>query len=597
MAYDADKLLPGGERIDIVRVRQNACSLTFGVAPCTGTGVACANTWEGCKDPADYADTDKLLTFSTPVSRLPAGLGLIPFVAIDGVQFDPADLTPEDGIGKVGSGSVRFIDAPHDDVGIDPYVGTRGYSTLQRGTLWPRLRARWPNWQGRELEWFTGYLHEPFSLDNLQRRLMVVEEIVGFGGSRGVELKFRDPLTLADDKRAVWPRKSVGTLAVAITAASTPTTIDITTTDATEYDLEDYEAVGCVAMKEEVFQYTALTIITGGVRLTGVTCSAPAPYSSTARVDHAIGDEVQKCAYFDNKPAPLILGKLLIRGASANPAWVPYATTWQTLYATWLGSLTLTRLIVKPEGVRSLLTEVLTQSNGWGLWWDDVAEVYGYEAYRPAALGESVVTITDGGNVVENSIELSDDANRLLNFVTMRFGQVDPTKDTTDAKNYALSVVSVDPGSISVREVGGERIREVYANWHPESTSSTVGRIGDRLVTARASVPFVVTFEVMRKDDSLQTGQFIDLTSTALRDQYGLPRTLRMRVTKADYGKNLVKYTARQDFVSERFGLIAPDSLAGVTWATATPAQRLTYVFNADAQGLMSDGSEGKRIF
>ena len=70
-----------------------------------------------------------------------------------------------------------------------------------------------------------------------------------------------------------------------------------------------------------------------------------------------------------------------------------------------------------------------------------------------------------------------------------------------------------------------------------------------------------------------------------------------MRVTKADYGKNLVRYTAREDFVSNRYGLIAPDSLAGVTWTTATAAQRATYVFIADANGLMSDGSEGKRIF
>jgi len=596
VTYETDKVSAGGERIDIIRVKQNGCSLTFGVAPCTATGVACCNSWETCKDPNNYADTDKWFQFCTPVSKMPAGMGLIPFIAKDGVSFDPADLTPEDGIGKIGSGSVKFIDAPHDDVGIDPYVGTRGYSTLDRGTLWPRLRARWPNWQGRILEWYTGYLSFPFDLANLQKRTMVVEEITGFGGKYGVELKFADPLQLADDKRAVWPRKSTGTLTNAMTDSETPTTIDITTSDTDEYDLEDYETIGCVAMKEEVFQYTGTTIVTGGIRLTGVTRSAPYPYD-TAQVSHEAGDEVQKCAYFDDLPAPTILGKLLILGAGADPAWVPYATTWQTLYSTWLGSLTITRLITQPEGVRSLLTEVLTQSSGWGLWWDDVNEVFGYEIYRPAALGESVTTITDGSNVVENSITISDDSARLLNYVTMRFGQVDPTKPKDDVSNYAMSVVSLDLSSISEREVGGERIREVFANWHPESTSSLVGRLGDRLVTARASIPFVVTFDVMRKDDALRTGQFIDLTTTGLRDQYGNQRTLRMRVTKADYGKNLVRYTAREDFVSNRYGLIAPDSLAGVTWTTATAAQRATYVFIADANGLMSDGSEGKRIF
>jgi hypothetical protein len=596
MTYDVDKKAAGGERIDVVEIEQVACSLTFGAGLCYATGTKCVNTWESCKAPDVFADTVKTLRFCTPVSKLPMGLGLIPFIAKDGVNFDPADLTPEDGVGKIASGSVRFVDGPHDDVGLDPYVGTRGFNMLERGTLWPRLRARWPSWQGRVLHWYTGYLHDNFSLANLQRRTYQVEGISGFGGARGVEVKFKDPLKLGDDKRAVWPPKSTGTLAAAIASAGAVTTMEIATSTPTEYDLEDYEAIGVVNLKGELFQYTAYTIVTGGIRLTGVTRDPPAPYSCT-KSEHEVGDEVQKCAWFDTKTAPEILGPILIRGADLDPAWVPYTTTWQDLYDTWLGSATLTRLVCEPQGVTSLCSEILLESSGWGLWWDDLNAVVGYEVFRPAALGEVVQVITDGGNVVAGKVDLSDDEDRLLNWVAIRYGQADPTLDAEEVSNYSRATLSIDPGSRSSREVGSYRQREIYARWHAKSTAFTVGKIGDRLVAARAAVPFIVTFEVMRKDDGLQTGQFIDLQTAGGLGMFGETATLRCRVTKADYGKDFVKYTARQDFVSTRYGLIAPSALAGVTWATATPEQRLAYVFIADANGLMPDGSEGKRIF
>lgn len=598
MTYDTDKLLPGAERIDVIQIDVGKCVNVYGVAPCTAAlsaGSECTNSWQTCQDPTNYDETANVMTLSlcTPVSALPIGLGLIP--CLDSVTFDSADLTPDDGIGKVGSVSVKARDVPHDDVGIDPYVSTRTYNPLTQGTLWAKMRARWPHYQGRPLRWYTGYLHSSFSLSNLRMREYEIDSIAGFGLRAGVTIKAKDPLKMADDNRAQFPKKSSGTLAVAITDVSTPTTIDIATDDNTEYALQAFESVSFVKMQDEVFQYSGTTIVTGGVRLTGVSRGAPAPYECEQQA-HEIGDDVQKCIWWDTMSPPNILRYLLTVGAEVPSAYVDYAA-WNTLYSTWLGSQTMTRLVCEPLGVSKQISEVLQQSNSWGLWWDDVTQEIGYEVFRPAALGETVVTLTDADSFVKNGVKVSDDNDRLINEVVFWFGQVDPTKDVEDTSNYRTAVNRVDPDSVDSKEVGSFRTRIIFGAWHAETNASTITRICNRYITARATVPFVLEFEVARKDDNLDTGDFIDVETAGITDQSGAIRSMRMRVVKADHGGNTVKYMARQDFVSERYGLIAPNSLAGTTWATATDEQKKTYVFIANNDGYYSDGTPGKRIF
>lgn len=598
MSYNTDKRKPGGERIDVVQIDVGKCIHVFGDSSCGATGAVgteCVNSWESCQQPTSYDETNNVLTISlcTPVSALPAGFNFIPF--LDSVSFDPGDVTPEDGVGKVGSLTVKCIDAPHDDVGIDPYVSTRPVSALQRGTFWPRLRARWPFYQGRNLRWYTGYVHDNFSLVNLRCRHYIVETLTGFGARASISIKAKDPLKLADDKRSQFPRKSTGLLNTAMTDVSSHTTLDILTTDPTEYDLYPFETVSAVRMKGECVQYSGTTIVTGGVRLTGVSRTTPGPYTTTKEA-HDIGNDVQKCAWYDDMLPPNIIAYQLELGADVPSAWVP-VSSWVTLYTFWLGSQTLTRLVTEPVGVSKQVSEILLQSNCWGLWWKDVDQEFGFEVFRPAALGESVQIIDNDENIVKASLVVSDDTDNLVNDCVFYFGQIDPTKKDDEKTNYRDGRNYIDGDSASSVELGSLRTKEIFGTWHAASPGATVLRIAERLVVARSSVPFVVNLELARKDDDLETGDFIDLYSPAVMDLHGAVKLTRMRIVRSDHGGNTVKYRARQDFVSDRYGLIAPDSLAGTTWATATDDQKATYVFIANNSGFLSDGTPGKRIF
>lgn len=596
MSYDTLKVEAGRQRIDVVQVVVAGCSRTFGVAPCTATGEECFNSWETCKDTANYDAQDKTVTFCTPLRDIPAGyIPLLKPFSEGGVTFDPGDISPEDGVSKLGSVTLKFIDAPHDDSGIDPYVDNRSYSPLSRSTFWPKFRARWPHYTGRTLYWYSGYMHSSFSLANLKKRTYVIEKIEGFGRKSGVSIVAKDPTKLLDDKRAQFPPKSTGTLAAAITAVATPTTIDIVTENPTEYDLYIFEASSAVAMKDEVFEYTGTTIVTGGIRLTGVS-RGPAPPYESAQVAHAEGDAVQKCAYWDDMRAPDIIRRLMVVGAGVDSALVPYST-WETLYDTWLAGHRLTRLVTKPTGVATQIAEVLQQSSSWGMWWDDVAGEYQYEVIRPAGLTETVVEITDDANIVAGSLVVSDDPDRLINSAVLWYGQVDPTKSDKETSNYSNAIDSVDVISVSDNEVGSYRIKTVFCAWHVAPNAAVIAEIADNIVLSRGSVPYKVEFELDRKDDALQTGDFVDVTSSQITDIYGAIKTTRFRVTKVDNAGEKIKYLARQDFASSRYALISPAANAGETWATADTSLKVKYMFIANSAGLYSDGSEGKRIY
>lgn len=601
MSYDTDKVQAGRQRIDVVNIVQRSCSLVFGVGACTATGEECFNTWESCKIPTAFSATTKNITLCTGWSDCPAGY--IPLLKPGSatkpgsVTFDPGDITPEDGIGKVGTISVQAMDAPHDDVGLDPYVASRSYRALDRGTLWPRLRARWPNWQGITLEWYSGYVHSPFSLSNLKKRVYLIEKIDGFGRSEGVKITAKDPIKLADDARAVWPVKSTGVLAEAITDVSSPTTLDITTADTSEYAIDVYETDGsAVNISGEIFRYNSYTIITGGVRLTGVQRGAPTPYVTPA-AEHDIGDEVQKCAWFYNMRAPDCIRRLLTLGAGIDASYIDYAA-WQTLFDTWLAGQRLRRLVAEPTGVNKLISECMQQSGGWGLWWDDVALEVRYDVIRPAGLEETVVTITDDANIAGDTIVISDDPDKLINDAVFYYGEISPVENSDKASNYRNAVRSIDLDSISDNEVGDTRLKTIYGRWHAVQNRGEITELTDRLVQWRGTIALKFEFQLDRKDDSLQTGDFVDIRTSALRDIYGEPRTVRARVTQVNNAGERIKYIAREDFASSRYALWAPDSIAlGTTWATATEEQRLKYMFWADANGIYSNGSTGKRWY
>lgn len=553
----------------------------------------CFNSWETCQVPDDFVSDTFWIRFAIPVADMPRGQfffgdddGLDVFLPLlKSVRYSPTLPEPGESMGMRARLDVELFDAPHHDRGIDKYIADRAYDPIRNGTFLRKLKARFPFYIGRRLRWYQGYITDNTKLADFRRRDYIMERFEGPDANGRVTIVAKDVLKLLDNDRAQAPLKSTGELAAAMADTDTPTTIDVTTTDTTEYDIIGSPgAAQYVRVGGEVITYTGTTVIDSDtVRLTGVTRSAPSPYT-TPLEDHDEGDAVQLCLLLQGT-IPAVVRELMVDYGGIDASYIPYAD-WVSEATTWLASDSIQRLICEPEGVQDLINEIISQTLSWGFWFDDVGQEIKFRAIRPPDTNDTIQTVTDDANLIQGTIRIADDPDKIINEVQVVYGQIDPTKRKDELENYRKGISVVDADSQSANEINQRRIKRIFARWNPPTNSAVMLRYAERTLQSRAQNIFNVEFELERKDEGITTAQFADLTTIYIIDAFGVPVTTRVQILRADTVGENMRYKARQDFFrSALFARFAPAALAGLTWDTATQDQKDTYLFWADSNG------------
>jgi hypothetical protein len=635
MTWDTERALAGKRPFNFIAIAVNRCRHTYadGVgSPSSGACFArlgvtgddkCHNSWETCQDVDNFDPRDYWLRFCEAVADIPLVFdfsngspteeGLDNFVPLlRSFTHDPAMPDPGESLGVRVRFTAQLEDAPHHDIGVDKYALERvtgeasvgsptgvGYDPMERGTFLRKLKARFPHYVGRSLRWYQGYITDSPSLSDFRCRHYVMEKVTGPDASGRMSIIANDVLRLLDDERSQAPRKSSGELAFDMEAGGSPavSAFDVTTDDATQYDLASGETVDYVRIGNEIFTYTGTTAIAGGVRLTGVTRAAPSPYSTTAD-DHEAGDLVQRCLLMRGT-VPAVVSRLMTEFGGVPADFIP-TSDWNAEANTWAPE-EIERLITEPEGVKSLINEIIGQTLTWGFWFDEIDQEVKFRAIRPADLNEDIPELTDEANIVAGSVQVVDTPDKLINEVQVLFGQIDPTGDDDDVENYRRGLLDRSTDSQSANESGQKRIKRIFARWHPTSNSGVVAQFARRTVNARSKVLFEVQFALERKDESVRSSQFCDLTTIYVLTALGAPRTVRVQVLQAKADGEEVTYRAREDFFREAYGRLAPggtspSDLDGLLWTDATAAQRERYFFLAQADGTFTNGDRGKAL-
>lgn len=609
MSWNDERSKSGKQPFQWIELEVDRCSLNFGETPCAAVlGVTgeqqCLNSWATCQDNENFTPASFWFRFAEPVADIPRQFAFDP--ADDGldtflpllvsVKHSPGLPNPGESLGMRTVLEVTLTDAPHHDRGIDKYINSRNYDAMRQGSFLRKLRSRWPHYIGRRLRWYQGYITNNTTLSEFRRREYVIERFEGPDANGHVKIVAKDVLKLLDDDRAQAPRKSVGELVLAMTDAQTVTYIDVATSDITEYDIDISDDVDYVRIGGEIFSYTG-TEASGSpansVKLTGVTRGAPAPYT-TAAESHNAGDAVQRCRYFSGT-IPQVVRQLMVTYGELDPAFIPF-TDWETEALTWLAGDDVQRLVTDPEGVRSLVNEIISSTLTWGFWFDEIDQEIKFRAVRPVDVDDVVIDISDDANIVADSIKVTDTPDYVRNEVQVLYGQINPTGKRDDIENYRRGLAVIDADSQSANEIGQRRIHKVYSRWHPSSSSAVVLRFARRTLSARVRNLMSVEFQLERKDEDIRTAQFADLTTLFVIDEFGVPKTTRVQVMRVNaQGENL-SYRAREDFFKPlAFGRWAPGALSGLRYWQATDAQRERYIFWAPGGGVEStNGNAGK---
>ena len=429
MAYDDYKNALTRTPITLLVLTLDFCGNSFGVAPCTATGVPCYNTWHTCKDKANYSRQTKDYRFTSSDAALPFKDGERPY--IKNVSILPTEIKTT--LTVNARAKLSLLDEPDTDVGIDPYVDQR--SSVQ-GTFWKKLLARNTNYKARPATIYEGFLGltEAEFVKKFPGRL----ENIALGRGE-VRLEIVDMLKSLANVEV--PEK----LAIKLIADITDTATEMTLSDVTGLD----NPAGYVRIGDEIIYYTGVNGTTN--QLTGCTRG----YFSTTAGSHSANAKVQKVRYYAPANPFDILKEMLLTDAGFAAGDVD-STTFD-YWRDWPGGeVDFSAIISKPTKLVKLYFEIvdLLDCRSW------VGEDLKVTIRRniPNEPGISYHYLTDEANIAHNSASVDLNAKSRLSRVSLYWDKMAIGKDKEDA-DYNRIDVGVEAEAESPNDYG-ETIEE-----------------------------------------------------------------------------------------------------------------------------------------
>lgn len=404
--------------ITFVVLTLDYCGRTFGVAPCTGTGEPCRNTWfSPCKDPSNFLLATKDYCFSSADAPVPWP-GYRPYIL--SCDYLPTEI--KDAVTVGGRVRIELQDDFDSDVGLDPYLSQRGatattatYLTDESGNLltdesgnylidesivvaggrkgtgryFRKLVARNPNYEGRPIKIYDGFLGDVPG-DPVLRFSGVIDSI-SFSQGGTVIIEAIDLLqALNETDVPAWnDLKLVADMDNVLQAITVDQTGVIHTWDYVKVDQEIMRVANAVADP----------ILSGCVR----------GQYGTEIVDHFAGAPVQLCRLFEPaNPFDMLVELLEVDGgytaAEVDEAAFAY---WRDLDT---NMLSINALITEPTKLWDLIKEIC-QLFDLRIW---QAESQKITCMRMVATnpGLSSYDLTDAANIVfgSGSVEVTPKA-------------------------------------------------------------------------------------------------------------------------------------------------------------------------------------------
>ena len=559
------------EPLQIVEIVQPLCSRTFGVAPCLATGDKCWNTSATCKFLTALDLTDEvIMRFVAPAANRPQPETLdylldetgdtlldetsaILLVEGDAMAFDPSTAIPalmavstaptvlnvasgNEDISPLGLRAVAEVtirDFPYNDVGFDPYLSSRSYDPLTRGSFWTKWLARNPYHTGYIMRVYDGYFGD--SLAAMIKREYFIERISSSRSS--VQITAKDILRKVTDTNVTAPALSNGALSLDLTVGGT-------SFQAAGASLSDYPASGWVRINQEIIAYTSTAIVSSNVEFSGLTRGA----LGTTAAAHSQFDRVQRVLAYENEPFQDIIYNLLTVWGGIptsyidKPDWDAEKDEWRDLY-------NFTAYLSDPVEVQRLVGEICQQAQA-NIWWDERVQKIILRAQRPNFMPD---TLTQDGNIIADSVTIEEVAKDRASQVYVYYGLRNPVLSTSDKFSYRAAEAFIDVDSEVL--YGEAATKEIFCRWI--NTSVIAASLASSYLRRFKDVRRHITFDLTAKDiSSFWTGDVADIEHFMYVDFTGAELVAQWLITSAE----TVEQGGVYRFVAEDNGS------AGVLW-------------------------------
>lgn len=431
------------------------------------------------------------------------------------------------------------------DLALQPY---------NRGTFWGKWLARNPYHPGYPARIRMGVVGQ--ALADMRVRNYVVDRIEGPANGQ-VRVVLKDLFSLVEAKKAVAPFASLGELSANLTGlpatfSVSPAGIGNLTEAEGGYASITAVTPGHVAIGDEIIAVTrsgdTFTVVTRGAL-------------NTTAEDHAAEDLVQLVLSEVAQLAHNIIYRLLtVHGG------IPAAQIDKTLWDQRAQGLTelYTGRVTTPTPVNQLVGELMLQA-GCTVWPDTATGMIDFVALQAGAVSPTVneeAWIAEGGSL---SIKRQDE--KRVSQVHVYYGQVNPTEDLDDKRNFRSRSVTVDLAAEGAQQYGTPVIREIFSRWIPQFGRQSAERAGERLIAMFRDAPHEAMIPLhASRDGQLNLARYFSLETAEIQDALGAVRAVTMAPVEIDRGETAIEVRAQQvtfgeqEIAGERVIFIENDS-------------------------------------
>ena len=397
---------------------------------------------------------------------------------------------PSESMGSRGKTSISILDGLDPDT-YAPYPNSR----TNNGTLWTKLIARNPYFEGRKVTVYDGFDVVPLNLDNFQKREYLIDDLQLDSGK--VSIKCVDPLILTEDKKSKAPIVTPISLATEIIDAST------------EFDYREnvdfffgpigtqlYVRIDSEVILCEVAAEKKLTIITRAVK--------------TDKKDHEIASTVQYVLYYEKQNVVAIIEDLLKNFTTIDDSFLDDYTDIKTKTSTVL----LTAFISKSETVSKLIDE-LVRIGLLTMWFNPTRSKVEIKLSNDPSI--EPISITEDDNIGHDTYKESRKPDDQITRSAIAYAPNDITK-TSGEENFSV-VLRAGNIDIELDQNKGEvnEPKVFFCRWLQDPVDIDEFIIAtsmiDNEVNRNVNLPVDVEFDLDLKDVGAVQGGNLDLAS------------------------------------------------------------------------------------
>ena len=510
------------EPLQIVEIVQPLCGRVFGTSPCLATGDRCWNTDATCKFRSALNLTQTILMrFVMPAANryIASGTAFQPstaFPALMSVETAPTVLNVaagNDDISPLGLRAVAQVtirDFPYNDVGFDPYLSTRSYDPMNRGSFWTKWLVRNPFHTGYVLRVYDGYFGD--ALTDMIKREYSIEKIDA--NKAAVQITAKDILRKVTDNDIAAPKLSNGALAANLAIGGTSFQVAGAV-------LSDYPG-GWVRINNEVIAYASAEISGSNVLIYDLTRGA----LNTTAAAHNQFDRVQRVLAYEDDPFQDILYDLLTVWGGIPTSYIDKAA-WDAEKLEWRDLYNFTAYLTDPVKIQQLVGEICQQAQA-NIWWDERVQKIILRAQRPNSLPG---LLTQEGNIIADSTTIQEVAKDRASQVYVYYGLRSPVLNIADKFSFRAAEAFIDVEK--EQQYGEPAVKEIFCRWI--GTGVLARSLGDSYLRRFRDVRRHITFNLTANDiSSFWTGDPAEIRHFLDVDFTGEERVGQWLITSAE---------------------------------------------------------------